>query len=147
VELRYLYVGSADVQRDVASWSAVPAAVVRWRFRHFGADVAAIDLGAPPVLLIADHRPAGSVLPIYAVADLGAAVDGLAAHGWTVVVRSMGTPEGPAAVVRDASGVEVALLAVERPGVMDQAYAAADNPHAVRPAGGTSDGPDPTIGA
>ena len=146
MELRYLYLGSADTQRDVAAWSAVPGAVVRWRFRHFGADVAAVDLGAPPVLLIADHRPAGSVLPIYAVADLDAAVDGMAAHGWTVVVRSMGTPEGLAAVVRDASGVEVALLAVERPGAMDQAYAAADNTHAVRPAGGTRTGPDPTIG-
>ena len=45
MELRYLYVGSSDVGRDVAAWLKVPGAEVRWRLRHFGADVAAIDIG------------------------------------------------------------------------------------------------------
>src|SRR5438045_2230164 len=69
VELRYLYVGSSDVDEDLPTWLALPGARLRWRFRRFGADVAAVDLGAPPVVLVADHRPAGSVLPIFAVAD------------------------------------------------------------------------------
>ena len=132
MELRYLYVGSSDIERDVAAWLEVPGAQMQWRFRHFGADVAAITVGPPPTLLLADHRPPGSVLPIYAVNDLDAAVAELSTDGWTVDVESVETPEGPAAVVHTASGTEVALLQVVRPGAMERAYAARDNTHAVR---------------
>jgi len=127
-----MYVASADTGRDLARWLAIPGATLRWRFRHFGADVAAVDLGAPPIVMLADHRPPGTVLPIYAVDDLERTVDALAADGWTIEATSLGTPEGPVAVVRDGSGNELALLRVDRPGVMDEAYADRDNDHAVR---------------
>ena len=133
VELRYLYVGSSDTGRDLDSWLGLPDARLRWRFRHFGADVAAIDVGAAPAVLLADHRPAGSVLPIYAVIDLERALDALEGRGWTIDARGLGTPEGPAAVAHDASGAEIALLRVDRPGAMEAAYASGDNIHAVRP--------------
>jgi hypothetical protein len=133
MDLRYLYVGSSDVGRDVAAWMAVSGAQMRWRFRHFGADVAAIDLGSAPTVLLADHRSPGSVLPIYAVDDLDGVRDALEGHGWTVEARSIGTPEGPAAVLHDISGTEIALLRVDRPAAMETAYAARDNVHAVRP--------------
>ncbi len=94
MDLRYLYVGSSDTGRDVAAWLAVPGAQMRWRFRHFGADVAAIDLGSAPTVLLADHRPPGSVLPIYAVVELDGVRDALERHGWTVEATSIGTPEG-----------------------------------------------------
>jgi hypothetical protein len=132
VELRYLYVGSDDTGRDLAAWLQLPGARFRWRFRHFGADVAAVDLGAPPVVLVADHRPPGSVLPIYAADDLDAAAAGLEGEGWALELGPMGTPEGPACVLRNGSGVAVALLQVQRPDVMDRAYADESNTHAVR---------------
>jgi hypothetical protein len=134
VELRYLYVGSSDVGRDVAAWLRVPGAEVRWRFRHFGADVAAIDIGSPPVVLLADHRPPGSILPIYAVDDLDRSVAALDGSGWALDMGPVGTPEGPACVVRDDSGGAIALLQVERPNAMDSAYTDGANVHAVRPA-------------
>ena len=134
MELRYLYVGSSDVGRDVAAWLRVPGAKARWRFRHFGADVAAIDLGSPPVVLLADHRPPGSILPIYAVDDLDSSVAELDGAGWARDIGPMGTPEGPACVVRQDRGSAIALLQVERPNAMDAAYAEAGNVHAVRPA-------------
>ncbi|HEV7535371.1 MAG TPA: hypothetical protein VGP90_07025 [Acidimicrobiia bacterium] len=132
MELRYLYIGSSDVDADLPTWLRLPGARLRWRFRRFGADVAAVDLGAPPVVLVADHRPAGSVLPIFAVADLDAAVTALVA-AWTVAVGPMGTPEGPACVVRNAGGAAIALLQLDRPDALDGAFTA-ENPHAVLPA-------------
>jgi hypothetical protein len=133
MQLRYLYVGSSDTERDLAAWLAVPGASLRWRFQHFGADVAAVDLGSAPAVLIADHRPSATILPIYSVDDLTLAVAALEDHGWTVKEHSLGTPEGLAAVLSDPSGTHIALLQVERPGAMEASYASEDNPHAVRP--------------
>jgi hypothetical protein len=132
VRLRYLYVGTSDTSRDVAAWLALPGATLRWRFRHFGADVAAIDLGEPPAVLLADHRPDGSVLPIFAVDDLHAAVEALR-DAWTVEAQALGTPDGPVSMLHDASGTEIALLQVDRPEAMDSAYANHDNTHRVVP--------------
>jgi hypothetical protein len=132
VDLRYLYVGSSDTGRDVEAWLQVPGATLRWRFQHFGADVAAIDLGRAPVVLLADHRPTGSVLPIYAVDDLEGVITALGERGWAVEAQGFGTPEGPAALLRDPSGTEIALLRVDRSTAMEAAYASADNTHAVR---------------
>ena len=139
MRLRYLYVGSSDTERDLAAWLSVPGATLRWRFQHFGADVAAVDLGSSPAVLIADHRPTGTILPIYAVDDLELEVAVLEGHGWTVHEHSLGTPEGLAAVMSDPSGTRIALLQVERPDAMEAAYASEDNTHAVRP-----DAPDDT---
>lgn len=132
VILRYLYVGSTDIDHDIATWSAIPGALVRWRFQHFGADVAAIDLGSPPVILLADHRPPGSVLPIYAVDDLESAVAEMEAAGWTVHERSFGTPEGLASLLGAPGSGEIAVLQVDRPEAMESAYADEHNTHAVR---------------
>src|SRR5205085_9421597 len=84
--------------------------------------VAAVDVGGPPVLLLADHRPAPSTLPIYAVEDLDAATAALSAAGFRQEAGPLGTPEGPASVLVDPSGNHVALLQVDRPDVMDAAY-------------------------
>lgn len=130
--LRYLYVGAADIDRDIATWSAMQGARVRWRFQHFGADVAAIDLGSPPVILLADHRPPGSVLPIYAVDNLGSAVAAMEANGWTVRKRSFGTPEGLATLLGAPGSAEIALLQVDRSEAMETSYADDQNTHAVR---------------
>ena len=136
MELRYLYVGSPDTGEALASWLQLPGARLRWRFHRFGADVAAVDLGTPPVVLLADHRPPGSVLPIYAVADLDAALAALG-DGWVVNTGPMGTPDGPACVVRTAGGSDIALLQLDRPDALDGAFTP-DNPHAVVPPSGGS---------
>ena len=135
MELRYFYVGTADTEADLAAWLQLPNATMRWRFRRFGADVACVDLGARPFVLLADHRPAGSVLPIYAVDDLGSATRQLTSGGeWEVELGPVGTPEGDATVLRDDKGVDVALLQVDRPNQMEDAYASPGNDHAVRSA-------------
>jgi hypothetical protein len=132
MELRFLYIGSDDTERDLTQWLALPGARLRWRFRHFGADVAGVDIGTPPLLLIADHRPAGSVLPIYAVGDLDTETARLVDAGWELELGPAGTPEGNATVLRNESDVHIALLEVVRPDALDHAYADSTHEHAVR---------------
>ncbi len=133
MELRYLYVGSTDVPSDLAAWLLVPGTRLRWRFRHFGADVAAVDPGSRPYLLLADHRPPGTVLPIYRVDDLEDAVTALAAGGWSATSGPVGTPEGPAHLLAAPGGLLMALLRVERPEAMETAYTDPSNAHRVGP--------------
>jgi hypothetical protein len=123
VELRYLYVGSTDTEADIAAWLRLPGSVVRWRFQQFGADVAAVDLGSRPFVVLADHRPPGSVLPIYATEDLDGTIAVLGSAGWDLELGPMGTPEGPTCVLRNASGTAIALLRVDRPEAMEVAFA------------------------
>jgi len=92
--------------------------------------VAGVEVGDGALVLLADHRPTGSVLPIYAVADLAAAIAAMTTAGW-MVTDPMGTPEGVAVVASDADGTELALLELERPGAMDGAYADESNAHRV----------------
>ena len=96
MELRYLYVGAEDTEVELEAWlAAAGTAHPRWRFQAFGADVAAVDMGAGPAVLVADHRPSGSVLPIYAVEDLDQSRATLEAAGWRSEGPAAGTPEGP----------------------------------------------------
>ena len=132
MELRFLYVGTSDTERDLATWLALPGARLRWRFRRFGADVAAIDTGAAPLVLLADHRPDRSVLPIFAVDDLDTAGHQLVAAGWNLEAGPLATPEGDATLWADGTGSEIAILKVDRPGALDHAFGAADNTYAVR---------------
>jgi hypothetical protein len=132
VELRFLYVGTSDTERDLAAWLAIPGARLRWRFHNFGADVAAVDTGRPPLVLLADHRPAGSILPIYAVDDLDASAGELKAAGWALEAGPLGTPEGRATVWQGPTGTAIAVLQVDRPDVLDEAYLDEANTHAVR---------------
>jgi hypothetical protein len=129
-ELRFLYVGVDDTETASTAWINGLGARLRWRFQRFGADVAGLDVGEGPLVLLADHRPNGSVLPIWSVADLGEATVALRAAGWTVVGPE-GTPEGDVIVATDPEGTELALIQVVRPGALDGAYVDEDNAHRV----------------
>ncbi len=137
--LRFLYVGVDDTGAALARYVDDLGGRSRWRFQRFGADVAGVELGDGTLVLLADHRPTGSVLPIWAVDDL----DGLAerlAPGPLRVVGPEPTPEGDVLVVTvpgamgDESGHDLAFLEVVRPDALDGAFVDDDNPHRVRPA-------------
>jgi hypothetical protein len=82
------------------------------------------------VLLLADHRPAGTVLPIWAVSDLDEAQRRLRTAGCTYA-GPLGSPEGDGVVFTDPAGVEWALLQVDRPNALDAAYRDDGSPHRV----------------
>ena len=117
--LVYLYVGSNDIEADVAFYRDQLGGDVVWRRTGFGAEVAAIRLGDGPLILLADHRPSPSVLQIWAVGDLRRAREGLEASGWTGHGVQVEVPDGPCLVLSDPSGNEIGLLEQTRPGILE----------------------------
>jgi predicted enzyme related to lactoylglutathione lyase len=116
--LVYLYVGSADVESDLGFYRDQLGAEVEWRAQAFGADVAAVRLGEGPLILLADHEPAPSVICIWAVTDLDAAVAELRARGWAGDDVRVEVPDGTCLVLSDSSGNRLGLLRQARPNAM-----------------------------
>jgi hypothetical protein len=117
--LIYLYVGSADVEADLPFYLDSLGGEVVWRVESGGVEVAAVRLGDGPLVLLADHRPAGSSIQIWAVDDLDGEIERLRAAGWTGPLHTVEVPDGPCLVLSDASGNEVGLLEQVRPNLME----------------------------
>ncbi len=130
--LRFLYVGVANFEQDLAFYQEQLGAARVWQFASFGARVAALRLGDGPLLLLADHRPAPSCMPIYEVADLEATLQALAARGWQRQGAAFEIPNGPCQTLADPSGNQFTIFQDIRPGAMEGAYADPTNRHAVR---------------
>jgi hypothetical protein len=130
--LLYLYVGSSDVERDLAHYRGALGGELVWRFRAFGAEVAAVRLGPGPLVLLADHRAPGSCLPIWETGDLDAVRRALRDSGWEHEPVEVGVPDGPCLVLHDNSGNELGLLRADRPNALVAAWSDPTNERAVR---------------
>jgi hypothetical protein len=86
---------------------------------RWGVEVAAVRLGDGPLVLLADHRRAGSILPIWAVEDIDATLAALRETGWTGLTNRVEVPDGPCLLLADPSGNEMGFLHQSRPGVME----------------------------
>ena len=75
-----------------------------WAFHAFGARVAAFRVCQGPLLLLADHRPPPSCMPVLAVADLNATVEELRARGRRSEGEAFEIPNGPCYRFADPSG-------------------------------------------
>ena len=114
-DLKYLYVGTSRFDEDLAYYRDVIGAEEVWNFEEFGARVAALRVATGPLLLIADHRPAPSCLPVFGVEDLDAAVAGLESRGWRADSGPFGIPDGPCYLFSDKSGNQLAIFGNVRP--------------------------------
>lgn len=117
--LIYLYVGSDNVTDDVGFYRDQLGGEIVWHHRALGAEVAAVHLGDGPLVLLADHRSAGSILPIWVVEDIDATLAALKETGWTGSTTRVEVPDGPCLLLADPSGNEIGLLHQSRPGVME----------------------------
>lgn len=113
--LAYLYCGSGDVDNDLGFYRDGLGAELMWRFGEEETTVAAVRLGNGPPVLLATHRPVPSVLPIWAVDNLDAAMESLKASGWSGPEHRVEIPDGPCSVLKDPSGNEIGLLQRTRP--------------------------------
>ena len=120
-DLKYLYVGTSRFDEDLEFYRDVLGAEEVWNFEEFGARVAAFRVAAGPLLLIADHRPAPSCLPVFGVDDLDAAVAGLKARGWRADSGPFGIPDGPCYLFSDRSGNQLAIFGNVRPDALSAA--------------------------
>ena len=123
-QLHSLYIGSRDIDGDVAALTALGARLV-WRFRRFGADVAGLRLPSDTLVMFADHRPPGSVLPLVEVTSLDDPAVPRRGH-------TAETPDGTVRVVGLPGGAELGFIEVTRRDALEGAYADPDNRHAVR---------------
>jgi len=117
LSLEYLYVGTADFDRDLAYYRDVIGAELVWDRTGFGAQVAAFRMGSGPLLLLADHRPAPSCMPVYAVASLRETARLLKKRGWKPDGGEFEIPNGPCFAFEDPSGNRYAMFENVRPGV------------------------------
>ena len=115
--LRYLYVGTTKFEEDLGYYQKVIGAELIWNRSAFGARVAAFRMGDGPLWLLADHRPAGTCIPIFEVDDLKKTMRELRARGTRPDRGPFEIPNGPCCVFRDESGNEFAVFQDERPNV------------------------------
>jgi hypothetical protein len=113
--LSYLYVGTADFVRDLAYYKDILCAELVWNLTGFGAHVAAFRVGGGPLVLLADHRPAPSCIPVYEVADLKETARTLKKRGWKPEGRAFEIPNGPCLAFEDPSRNRYAFFENVRP--------------------------------
>lgn len=118
--LRFLYMGSADMARDVAYYETRLGAEKVWDAEAFGARVAAFHVGEGPLVLLASHRAPGTCIQIYEVKDLAATARKLEKRGWKREGEPFEVPNGPCILFHDLSGNPIAFLEDRRPGAMER---------------------------
>ena len=108
--LRFLYVGSSDVRKDLDYYTKILGARKIWDFTSMGTRVAAINVSSGPLLLLAGHRPAPSVLPVFEVENLKATVKEFRSRGWLPDGEQFEIPNGPCYLFKDPSGNQMAIF-------------------------------------
>lgn len=119
MQLDFLYVPSADVERDATYWVNVLGARPVFAIDGMGARVAMLELGSSgPRILLTDHLEDQRTLLIYRVEDLAQAKKDLRSKGWKPG-RSVDIPHGPCISFATPGGQRLALYQLTRPEVAE----------------------------
>jgi hypothetical protein len=114
-QLDFLYTPSRDVATDLVYFTDVLGGRVVFAVEAMGTRVAAVQFTAgPPLVLLADHVEGERPILVYRVADLDAALAGLAARGWQRQ-PTLEIPHGPCCSFRTPEGHRIALYQLTRP--------------------------------
>jgi len=107
-QLDFLYTASRDVVADLGYFTEVLGGGAVFAVEAMGTRVAAIQLTEGPPLVLADHVEGDRPILVYRVADLGPALDELAAYGWQRQ-HTVEIPQGPCCSLRTPGGHRIAL--------------------------------------
>ncbi len=120
--LKYLYIGSDHFEDDLAYHRDVLGAQLVWNFFAFDAHVAAFRLGEGPLVLLADHRPPRTCIPLFIVEDAKETARTLKKRGWKPTAGPFGIPDGPCYTFQDPTGNLYGFFQDDRPDVLEQEY-------------------------
>lgn len=114
--LDFIYHPSRDTKRDLAYFTDVLGARLRFAVEGMGARVAALEL-APigPLLLLADHVEGETPVLVYRVKSLARAIQRLEKRGWKRQ-DTFDIPHGPVCSFRTPGGQRIAIYQLTRPG-------------------------------
>jgi AcrR family transcriptional regulator len=131
-ELRYLYTGTNDFEGDLRVYEDTLMAQRKWAFSRFGAKVAALEVGPGPLVLLADHRPAGEQRALFRVKSLEEISVALADSA-VVISGRVETPVGPCLLCTTPGGQLIGFFEETRPDSMESAFVDVTNESALRP--------------
>jgi len=120
--LRFLYVGSSDVSRDLEYYTKTLEAKKVWDFTSMGTRVAAVQACSGPLLLLAGHRPVPSVLPVFEVENLKVTIKDFKSRGWQPDGGEFEIPNGPCYLFKDPSGNQMAIFQDVRPRLLESGF-------------------------
>ena len=117
VSLDFVYMPSRDVVADVAYFTDVLGGRLVFAVEGMGTRVAMVELAeTPPRILLAGHLEGDQPVLVYRVADLGVAMQELAARGWKPE-PTFEIPHGPVCTFRTTGGHRLAIYQLARPEV------------------------------
>jgi hypothetical protein len=116
-QLDFVYTPSRDVAGDLGYFTEVLGGRVVFAVEAMGTRVAAVQLtDDPPLVLLAEHVEGDRPILVYRVADLGVALEELAARGWQRH-DTLEIPQGPCCSLWTPGGHRIALYQLTRPEV------------------------------
>jgi hypothetical protein len=115
LSLDFLYVPTADPERDFAYYTTTLGGVPVFRIKSEGTEVSAVRLSeSGPLILLADHLEGELPILIYRVASLTGAKRALKQRGWTME-EEFEIPHGPICTFTAAGGQRLAIYELTRP--------------------------------
>jgi len=114
--------GSSDVGKDLDYYTKVLGGKKVWDFTSMGTRVAAVLVSSGPLLLLAGHRRAPSVLPVFEVENLKVSVREFKSHGWQPDGEEFEIPNGPCYLFKDPSGNQMAIFQDVRPRLLESGF-------------------------
>ena len=113
--LDFIYHPSRDTTRDLAYFTDVLGARLRFAVEGMGARVAALEMATgSPLLLLADHVEGETPILVYRVKSLPTAMQKLATRGWKKQ-ETFEIPHGPVCSFRTYGGQRIAIYELTRP--------------------------------
>jgi len=118
LSLDFIYIPSRNVEEDLMFYTEIPGVTVIFNIKDMGTQVAMLNLGDGPRLMLAGHLEGNLPIFIYRVENIKKAIMELKIRGWKVG-QEVEIPHGPACTFTAAGGQRFAVYQLTRPEAED----------------------------